>query len=287
MYVIMQILLYLLLAAIIGGFIAWAFGMCNCNSKELQAELDGARAERDELAARLGARQAADSGRDVAVVSSLEAQLEEARAKIAQLEAAKSEVKLTSGETNLTGGALGLAGAGGLAGVGGAALAGANANGVSIDKDELETLTSRNKYLEARIKFLEENAASAKANEANIAQVAVPKEEISNANFEISAAGAMSPEELEAEIVKAGDGVKPKSAIRSNEADDLLLIDGVGPKNNAWLNENGIHYFWQIATMSPAELAWLANNLPNFGSRVYRENWVSQCANLAKGLPPR
>jgi predicted flap endonuclease-1-like 5' DNA nuclease len=39
--------------------------------------------------------------------------------------------------------------------------------------------------------------------------------------------------------------------------------------------------------MDAPELAWLANNLPTFGSRVYRENWVDQCFRLAKGLPPR
>lgn len=262
MYIIMQNLLYLFLAALLGGFIAWAFSLCKCNSEELQRELDGARAERDELAARLGARQSQDGGRDEALIASLEAQLSEARLKIAELE------KNGAGDA-----ALGLAGGAAL----GASLKGGD---VSINKEELETLNARNKYLESRVKFLEDNSKSTPVYVAKEAQV-------SNTNFEISSAGSMSAEELEAEIVKAGDGTKPKSATRGADADDLLLIDGVGPKNNAWLNENGIHYFWQIATMNPSELAWLANNLPNFGSRVYRENWVMQCANLAKGLPPR
>ena len=76
----------LFLAALLGGFIAWAFSLCKCNSEELQRELDGARAERDELAARLGARQSQDGGRDEALIASLEAQLSEARLKIADLE---------------------------------------------------------------------------------------------------------------------------------------------------------------------------------------------------------
>ena len=259
MYLITQIIVYLILAALLGGLIAWLLGLCNCNNSDLQAELDGALAERDELASRLAARPSGDNGRDEARIKALEAELAQARKN--------------NGGDNV---AVGLAGA--------AVGASLKAGHVSIDKEELETLNSRNKYLEARVKFLEDGA---KASKPAKAAKAAKAEEVSNKNFVVSAAGSMTSEELEAEIVKAGDGVKPKSVPRASDADDLLLIDGVGPKNNAWLNENGIHYFWQIATMNPAELAWLSNNLPNFGSRVYRENWVSQCANLAKGLPPR
>lgn len=256
MYIITQNWLYLLLAVLIGWAIAWLFGFCNCNRSDLEAELDGARAERDEMAQRLAARGMDD--RNSALSASLETELKDAKARIAELEKGNNT-------------AVGLAASGGLA-----------AGHVSIDKEELDTLNSRNKYLEARLKFLEEGHQKAVK-----APKAKAEKAISNKDFEMSPAGLMSAEELEAEVTKAGDGVKPKSVTRGADADDLLLIDGVGPKNNEWLKSNGIHYFWQIATMTPAELAWLANNLPNFGSRVYRENWVSQCANLAKGLPPR
>ncbi len=256
MYIITQNWFYLLIAALIGAALAWLLGLCNCNRADLEAELDGARAERDEMAQRLAARGMED--RDGALSASLEAELKAAKAKIADLEGGNNA-------------ALGLAAAGGLA-----------AGHVGIDKEELDALNSRNKYLEARLKFLEEgHQKAAKAPKAKAEKVP------SNSDFEMSPAGKMSAEELEAEVTKAGDGTKPKSVTRGADADDLLLIDGVGPKNNEWLKANGIHYFWQIATMTPAELAWLANNLPNFGSRVYRENWVSQCANLAKGLPAR
>jgi predicted flap endonuclease-1-like 5' DNA nuclease len=78
----------------------------------------------------------------------------------------------------------------------------------------------------------------------------------------------------------------PRSRRRANP-DELLLIDGVGPKNKAWLNAQGIYYFYQIATMNIDELAWLSKNLPTFGARVYRENWVAQCTRLARGEPAR
>ena len=218
MFLISQILIYLLLAALLGALIAWLLGLCNCNNAELSAELDAARAERDELAARVSA--GSNSDRDAARAASF---------------------------------------AGG-----------------SVTSSEFETVKARNSFLEARVKFLEEGAK----------KPAVKKPAAKKPALKVSAAGSMSADELESAVMAAGAGKKPKAAT-SKKRDDLLLIDGVGPKNNEWLHENGIHTFAQIAAMGPTELAWLANNIPNFGSRVYRENWVAQCANLAKGLPAR
>ncbi|MEK7661531.1 MAG: hypothetical protein AAB680_05775 [Pseudomonadota bacterium] len=230
MYVPMQIWIYLLLAMILGALIAYLLGLCNCNKGELQAQLDAATAERDELALRLAGRPANASAKDSARVKSLEAELKSANAKLA---------------------------AGGAAGGG-------------TD----DALVARNRFLETRVKYLEEGFSA-------------PSTVVDNSNFVTSIAGSMSAEDLEAAVMAAGAGKKPAASKTKDKPDDLLLIDGVGPKNNQWLKKQGIYYFRQIATMNVDELAWLSNNLPNFGSRVYRENWVAQCANLAKGLPPR
>jgi predicted flap endonuclease-1-like 5' DNA nuclease len=112
-------------------------------------------------------------------------------------------------------------------------------------------------------------------------------EPISNENFIPSPLAGLSAEALEEAIALAGAGKAPPRSRRRANPDDLLLIDGVGPKNKAWLNEQGIYYFYQIATMNIDQVSWLSKNLPTFGARVYRENWVTQCANLAKGLPAR
>lgn len=237
MYVPMQIWIYLLAAMLLGALIAYLLGLCNCNKDELQAQLDAATAERDELALRLAGRPANASAKDSARVKSLEAELKSANAKLAA------------------------------AGAGGAAL-GFAAGGSD------EALVARNRFLETRVKYLEEGFSA-------------PSAAVDNSNFVTSAAGAMSAGDLEAAVLAAGAGTKPVASKTKDKPDDLLLIDGVGPKNNQWLKKQGIYYFWQIATMNVDELAWLSNNLPNFGSRVYRENWVAQCANLAKGLPPR
>jgi predicted flap endonuclease-1-like 5' DNA nuclease len=234
----MQIWIYLLAAMVLGALIAYLLGICNCNKDDLQEQLDAATAERDELALRLAGRPANASAKDSARVKSLEAELKAANAKLAA------------------------------GGVTGAALGFAAGNGND------EALIARNRFLETRVKYLEEGFSP-------------PNNVIDNSNFVTSAAGSMNAEALEAAVLAAGAGTKPTPSKTKDKPDDLLLIDGVGPKNNQWLKKQGIYYFWQIATMNVDELAWLSNNLPNFGSRVYRENWVAQCANLAKGLPAR
>jgi predicted flap endonuclease-1-like 5' DNA nuclease len=96
---------------------------------------------------------------------------------------------------------------------------------------------------------------------------------------------AMSAADLEREVLAAGDGARPigLAAPQNGKADDLKEIGGVGPKNEAWLHQQGIFHFWQIAEMDVRHLAWLAAHLPNFGQRVYRENWVEQAVRLARG----
>lgn len=248
MYIIMQNWLYLLIAMLIGALIGWVLRSCLSKDNETEVQLNSYLSENEELKAKLSDTSDADNKKLKAKSSALETELLAAQARIKELEAG----------SNI---GLGIAGAGVASGAVGA-----------LSGEEADTIKARNKFLETRIKFLE-----------NTYETKVP----SNTNFTISEAGNMSPEELERQVVAAGSGTKPKSVDSKETPDDLLLIDGVGPKNNEWLKANGIHYFWQIATMNPSELAWLANNLPNFGSRVYRENWVAQCANLAKGLPPR
>lgn len=98
----------------------------------------------------------------------------------------------------------------------------------------------------------------------------------------VSAAATITSAELERLVLAAGAGQQPAPVeIDHQRPDDLKIIDGIGPVNERWLHAHGVRYFWQIASWSPAELAWVANHLPNFGSRVYRENWIAQSAKLA------
>jgi predicted flap endonuclease-1-like 5' DNA nuclease len=282
MFLLTQWWIFWLLAAAIGAFIAWRFGLCNCDKSGLEAELEGVRGERDDLTVRLAA-----AGSGGAAVGALAANANSER-RIAGLEAELAEARVKADE---------LAGA----------AAKAKSSEPALDDEDAAAMKWRNRYLEARVKFLEEQSTAAPiaaglAGAAIGAAVAAPKavkakaapkveakpEPVSNENFTPSTLANLSGEELEAATLAAVANAKapPRSRKRSNP-DDLLLIDGVGPKNNAWLNEQGIYYFHQIATMNIEQVAWLAENLPTFGSRVYRENWVAQCTNLARGNPAR
>ena len=70
-------------------------------------------------------------------------------------------------------------------------------------------------------------------------------------------------------------------APRGGQADDLLVIKGIGPVNQKKLNEHGIFHFDQIAAWKKADIeaaeAYLA-----FDGRIAREDWVGQAKVLAK-----
>lgn len=65
------------------------------------------------------------------------------------------------------------------------------------------------------------------------------------------------------------------------EADDLTLIKGIGKKLSSTLNELGVFHFWQIASWTPENIAWVDENL-SFKGRIYREAWVEQAQNFLK-----
>ena len=64
-------------------------------------------------------------------------------------------------------------------------------------------------------------------------------------------------------------------------ADDLTLIDGIGPKLQSLLNDKGITRFDQIAALGPDEVASLDADLGSFRGRVSRDDWVAQARSLA------
>jgi predicted flap endonuclease-1-like 5' DNA nuclease len=74
---------------------------------------------------------------------------------------------------------------------------------------------------------------------------------------------------------------------RGGKADDLKLIKGVGPKLEILCNKLGFWHFDQIANWTPAEVAWVDDNLEGFKGRVSRDEWIVQARDLAAGKPPR
>ena len=73
-------------------------------------------------------------------------------------------------------------------------------------------------------------------------------------------------------------GKKPKGlkAPRKGQADDLKLIEGIGPVMERLCHELGFFHFDQIANWGADEVAWVDENLKGFKGRVTRDKWVAQ-----------
>lgn len=74
-----------------------------------------------------------------------------------------------------------------------------------------------------------------------------------------------------------GDGARPPAlaAPDGGRADDLKELDGIGPKLERTLNDNGIFHFRQLAALSADQVAWLDRTLDLRG-RITRDDWVGQ-----------
>jgi predicted flap endonuclease-1-like 5' DNA nuclease len=83
----------------------------------------------------------------------------------------------------------------------------------------------------------------------------------------------------------AAAAVKPvfMTAARGGRPDDLKVIKGIGPKLEEMLHGMGVFHFDQIAAWTPAEVAWVDDNLEGFKGRVTRDEWVAQARILAAG----
>lgn len=89
-----------------------------------------------------------------------------------------------------------------------------------------------------------------------------------------------APEPLLPDVsVLAVPGPTPPSRLeapRGGVADDLKVIEGIGPAMEKLCNDLGFFHFDQIAGWSAAELAWVDQNLKSFRGRATRDKWVAQ-----------
>lgn len=79
-------------------------------------------------------------------------------------------------------------------------------------------------------------------------------------------------------------GTKPLGLLgpRDGRADELELIRGVGPQNEARLHALGVFHFDQIAAWTAKEAQWVGGYLA-FPGRIEREDWIGQAKVLAAG----
>jgi len=256
-----------LLGLILGFLLAKLFG--KKHEGDLTVEGEGAlRAETDGLRARVQELEGSLSSRD-GEVTSLKGKLAAAAAGAAAATAATAAATSGSGDKK------------------------------PASDDDTYALEWRNRYLAARVKYLEgrlaDNAApvaAAAAVAGGAALAAAPKKKKAPAKKKAPVkpkAAAKSKPKAKAPAKakpKAKAAAKPKVLYTDGPTDgapdDLKLIKGIGPKFEGDLNSKGIYYFRQIGNWKKADVKMVEGVIDSIPGRIDRDEWVKQAKGLAK-----
>jgi len=160
----------------------------------------------------------------------------------------------------------------------GAAVVGGAAAASKDDDDETYALEWRNRYLAARVKYLEGRVAEAPKKKAAPKKRVVAKKK---APAKKKAAPKPKPKAARKPKVLYTDGPT------DGPKDDLKLIKGIGPKFEGDLNGKGIYYFRQIANWKASDVKMVEGVIDSIPGRIQRDEWVKQAKGLAKGAKPR
>lgn len=202
----------------------------------------------------------------------LRAEADGLRARVQELE---GRVSTRDGEVSDLKGKLAAAAAG-------AAVAGGAAAASKDDDDETYALEWRNRYLAARVKYLEGRVAEAPKK-------AAPKKRVVAKKAPVKKKAAPKPKPKPKPKAKAAP--KPKVLYTDGPTDgpkdDLKLIKGIGPKFEGDLNGKGIYYFRQIANWKAADVKMVEGVIDSIPGRIKRDEWVKQAKGLSKGAKPR
>jgi len=96
------------------------------------------------------------------------------------------------------------------------------------------------------------------AIEPHVIQVPAPKAEtVADVAGHVGEAAQQAVKDAAAAVKKAAEAAAPAKAGEPAEADDLTLIEGIGPKTNAALQAAGIKTFEALSRMAPNEIAAL------------------------------
>jgi len=250
-FVLCFLLLPLLLLGLLGLFLGWWFSRGKKIEGDLSVEGEGAlRAEADSL-----------------------------RARVQELEG-----RVSTRDTEISGlkGKLAAGAAGAVAAT--AVAASASKAEASSSDDDTYALEWRNRYLAARVKYLESQVAEAPKPKA----AAKPKAKVAR---KPKAKVAPKPKAKAAPKPKAKAAPKPKVLYTDGPTDgapdDLKLIKGIGPKFEKDLNGKGIYYFRQIGAWGKKDVTMVEGVIDSFPGRIERDEWVKQAKGLAKGGAPR
>lgn len=71
-------------------------------------------------------------------------------------------------------------------------------------------------------------------------------------------------------------------APRGGKADDLKIIEGIGPVLEKLVNSFGVYHFDQIAKWSAKDIAFFDAKMDRFTGRITRDKWVAQAKIIGK-----
>jgi predicted flap endonuclease-1-like 5' DNA nuclease len=205
----------------------------------------------------------------------LRAEADSLRARVHDLE---GHVASRDGEVSDLKAKLAAAGTG--AALGAAATAAASTEKTS-ESDDTYALEWQNRYLAARVKYLESRIgeASESTKAKPVAKKTKPKAKAK------PAAKKKAPAKKPA--AKKAAAPKPKVLYTDGPTDgapdDLKLIKGIGPKFEKDLNGKGIYYFRQIGAWKRADVKMVEGVIDSIPGRIDRDEWVKQAKVLAKG----
>ncbi len=209
----------------------------------------------------------------------LRAEADGLRARVRELE---GNVSKRDGEVSDLKGKLAAAAAG--AAAASAASAAASKADDGGDDDETYALEWRNRYLAARVKYLEGRVAEAPKAKKPAAKKAPAKKKP-------APKPKVAPKPKPKAAPKAKAAPKPKVLYTDGPTDgapdDLKLIKGIGPKFEKDLNGKGIYYFRQIGSWKAADVKMVEGVIDSIPGRIKRDEWVKQAKGLAKGAKPR
>ena len=179
--------------------------------------------------------------------------------------------------------------------------------------EELARLRWRNRYLEGRLAYFEENGEDEAEDEVAADTDSEPETETPaedpapepEAEPELETESEPEPAEEAPEVAAEAEPASEPAPVPDSEevhpseamlaelegeqpeqiekpadgGDDLTAIAGIGPRIAEVLNSLGIWTYAQISAWQPAHETWIENHL-SFKGRVGRENWVEQATAL-------
>ena len=108
--------------------------------------------------------------------------------------------------------------------------------------------------------------------------VGVPKPKVAKV-----AGAPVGAKSTPAKVAVAKPVPAPNLAPAPKQPDNLLLIKGIGPVNDAKLRAHGITTFKEIAAWKKADIIAVEKYL-EFDGRIAREDWIGQAKLFAKGI---